>query len=206
LVRISSYWPIRGVLVLSLVAFHVSLFYGVALDHSHTSGSDAPPMFGPVVSEVERDRRQHHVTSKEWTPQQPSDSTTPPSQWHFAPIDIWPTDHSPTQSTEFTPVSEAEPDITMTAAKKRSKLRLIVWARPAYTTEEAQAGLEGVVSLSIHVGAGGQPIEERLTASSGYQQLDSSTLRAARLWRFAPPRWQGAPISVWVRFDVHYHN
>jgi hypothetical protein len=28
------------------------------------------------------------------------------------------------------------------------------------------------------VSAGGQPIEERLTASSGYQELDSSTLRS----------------------------
>lgn len=192
--------------MLSLVAFHVLLFYGVARDHSHTSGSDAPPMFGPVVSEVERDRRQHHLTSKEWTPQQPSDSTALWSQWHFAPIDIWPTDHSPAESTEFTPVAEAEPDIIVTAAKRRSQLRMIAWARPVYTTEEAQAGLEGAVGLLIHVDVGGQPIEERLTASSGYQELDSSTLRAARLWRFAPPRWQGAPISVWVRLDVRYHD
>lgn len=205
MIRISRHWQIRGSLGLGLVATHVALFYGIARNPSHTSGSDSPPMFGPVVSRYWRDIRQHHLTSREWTPRPVTDSNNPPSRWHFAPIDIWPTDRPSSEATEFTPVTEADPDSTPAVAKSRSKLRMIGWARPVYTVRDAQAGRESAVSLELHVDAQGRPVEIRLAVTSGDQQLDSATLQAARLWRFAPPTWRDEPISVWVELEVRYH-
>ena len=218
MIRISRRWQIRVSLGLSLVATHAALFYEIARTPSNTSGSDSPPMFGPVVSEYWRDIRQHHITSREWTPRHLSGLTNPPSHWHFAPIDIWPTDRPPRETTGFTPVSEADPDsrravterltsgTLRTIERTRSKLRMIGWARPVYTTQEAQAGRGAAVSLELHVDSKGRPAEVRLTVPSGNQQLDSSTLQAARLWRFAPPTWRDEPMSVWVDLEIRYHG
>src|SRR3569833_509847 len=110
MIRIARRWQIGVSLGLSLVATHAALFYEIARTPSNTSGSDSPPMFGPVVSEYWRDIRQHHITSREWTPRHLSGLPNPPSHWHFAPIDIWPTDRPPKETTGFTPVSDADPD------------------------------------------------------------------------------------------------
>ena len=82
---------------------------------------------------------------------------------------------------------------------------MVGWVRPTYTQQQARNGYEGSVTVSVHVNARGQPIEELLMNSSGYPELDSATLAAARLWRFAPPISRSEPISVWAQLEVRYH-
>jgi TonB family protein len=216
MVHLSRQWRTRGLLLAGLVSVHTALFYGVIRDHSYMTDTNGPPMFGPVVSEFSRETRQHYVTSKEWSRPSPDDSVAPSGSWRFAVIDIWPTDRPPIKLTSFTPVSDAvtdelAADDTVAIEKwakstsHRSKLRMIGWVRPAYTHQQARNGYEGSVQVSVHVNARGQPVEELLMNSSGYPELDSATLEAARLWRFAPPISRSEPISVWVQLEVRYH-
>jgi len=173
-------------------------------------------MFGPVVSEFPRELRQHHLTSKEWSQPVKDDSVDPSGSWRFPVIDIWPTDRPPIKLTSFTPVSDAVPDeladddVAMEkwakSTNRRSKLTMIGWARPTYTQEQARNGYEGSVTVSVHVNARGRSVEELLLNSSGNPELDSATLAAARLWRFAPPVSRSEPISVWVQLEVRYHR
>lgn len=206
----------RGLLIVGLASIHAALFLGVVRDRPHTTDANAPPMFGPVVSEVSREERPRYLTSKEWVRPAPDDSIVPPGSWRFTVIDMWPTDRSRGKLTSFTPVSEAVPgelsaDDTVALEKwtkstnPRSKLRMTGWVRPGYTMQQARKGYEGSVQVSIHVDARGQPIEELLLSSSGYPELDSATLEAARLWRFAPPLSRSEPMSVWAQLELRYH-
>jgi TonB family protein len=216
MIHLSRQWQARGLLVVGLAAIHAALFLGVFRGHSTTTDTNAPPMFGPVVSDVPRDTRPRYLTSKEWIQPSPVDSLVPPGTWRFAAIDIWPADRPPINLTSFTPVSEAVPDELAAddtgalekwakSTSLRSKLRMIGWVRPAYTQQQARSGYEGAVLVSVHVNARGQPVEELLMNSSGYPELDSATLQAARLWRFAPPMSRSEPIPVWAQLEVRYH-
>jgi len=215
MIHLSRQSRARGLLIAGLVSAHAALFYGVIRGHPYVSDANAPPMFGPVVSEFPREIRQHHLTSKEWSPPAQDDSVDPSGSWRFPVIDIWPTDRPSIKPTSFTPVSDAVPDELAAddvalekwakSTHPRSKLTMVGWVRPTYTQQQARNGYEGSVTVSVHVNARGQPIEELLMNSSGYPELDSATLAAARLWRFAPPISRSEPISVWAQLEVRYH-
>jgi len=102
-------WRLRVAVVLALVACHAALFYGIARTRAtRSSGTGEGPMFGPVISRV-------------WQPPRGSVLAARPP----AP-------------SEFTPVTEARaglPDAG--AARRRQKLRMVRWLRPAYPAELA---------------------------------------------------------------------
>lgn len=205
----------HGLLIAGLVSAHAAVFYGMIRAHTYITNTNSPPMFGPVVSEFPREIRQHPLMSKEWLQPTQDDPVYPSGSWRFPVIDIWPTDRPPIRLTSFTPVSDAVPDELATddvamekwakSTHHRSKLTMIGWARPTYTHQQARNGYEGSVTVSVHVNARGQPVEELLMKSSGFPELDSATLAAAQLWRFAPPVSRSEPISVWAQLEVRYH-
>ena len=95
-------------------------------------------MFGPVISRVWQPRGSV-LAARPPAPSVEDTSISPPHDWIFPPIDIWPspTGWSPAPS-EFTPVTEARaglPDAG--AARRRQKLRMVRWLRPAYPAELA---------------------------------------------------------------------
>lgn len=201
---------------MGLISVHAVLLRGVIQGYPIAADTNAPPMFGPVVSETPRETLPRYLTSREWSQPSPAVSIIPSGSWRFATIDVWPTDHSPGKPTSFTPVGEAVPDglpadDTVAVEKwtkstsHQSKLRMIGWVRPTYTLQQARAGYEGTVLVSVHLDARGQPVEELLMSSSGFPELDSATLAAAWLWRFAPPMSRSEPISVWAQLTVRYH-
>jgi TonB family protein len=45
-----------------------------------------------------------------------------------------------------------------------------------------------------------------MAQSSGSSQLDTSVLRAARLWKFAPPFYKTRPVEVESRVEVRFNR
>ena len=64
--------------------------------------------------------------------------------------------------------------------------------------------VSGRVLLQIKVGADGSAQEVKLARSSGDAELDSSTVTAARKWRFQPAVEGGEPVESWVQVPVDF--
>jgi TonB family protein len=203
----------RVIVVLVLIICYAALFYAVAHTRGSRYNADGPSMFKAIVSEL--GERRAGMSSRSFVPIE--DQTTDPLRhWIFPPIDIWPSPPgwSATLS-EFTSVTDARPDpaaeeqdyssIAKPSAR-RPVLRMTRWLRPEYPMEWVLAGKEGAVLLGLRIDPSGQPAEIMVTRSSASRELDESATRAARLWRFSPPRWNARPVEVWAQVEVRYHR
>ena len=215
--RLPRSWLTHVALVLALVSCHVVLFYGISQTRARKSSTDAPPMFGPVVSNEWRDLHQRSVTSRRWLAPMQEDQSTPPSRhWKFPPVDIWPSSASRLATLSgFTPVTDAQPDPTDTLTPqderankppvRLSRLRMVRWLRPEYPMEWAVAGMDGSVLLDQRIDAHGRPVTTTVARSSGSSQLDEAALHAANAWRFAPPLWKSRPVEVSSQIEVRFN-
>jgi TonB family protein len=75
---------------------------------------------------------------------------------------------------------------------------------PEYTPEALQAGISGLVLVSLHVTAEGRAENLKIVRGLGHG-LDEKAIEAVRQWRFAPATASGAPVAfgplnVAVRF------
>ncbi len=220
----TSWWPRRSwrsrtVVVLLLLSGYLGLLYGVTHPAARRSEATGLPMLTPVISEVGV-RRGDALTGRPPPTAMEDESTesTPPARhWIFAPIDIWPSPPGRSAAlSEFTPVSEARadprdlepaPQSQQPAKKPRqqpSTLRLVRWLRPQYPPDWAAAGVSGSVVLDLLIDPSGKPVAITVAQSSGSAQLDAATLTAAKLWRFAPPRWKSGSVEVWGRVEVRF--
>lgn len=75
---------------------------------------------------------------------------------------------------------------------------------PPYPYQARQNGWEGVVLLRAAVDRTGQPTRVELEASSGYDVLDQSALKAVRRWKFNPARLGALPVESMVRIPVRF--
>lgn len=215
-------WRFRTLVILVLVSVHAALFYSTAqirARHSSNMGEPlgGPSMFGPVIAEV---RRGVPLASRplELEPAAEDQLAPPPRLWRFPPIDVWPSEASWSPIlTDTTPVTDAQADPPdaqplppggqpiKKPAPRRSHLRMVRWFRPEYRIEWALAGMEGSVVLDLLIDPNGQPVQATVAQRSGSPELDEAALRAANLWRFAPPSWKSRPIEVWGRVEVRFN-
>ena len=211
-------WRSRVVVGLFLLAGYLALLYGVLHPAARRSNPSGPPMLTPVISEVGV-RRGDALASKASPAAAVEDDSLPPAtHWVFPPIDLWPNAAGrAAEVTEFTPVSDAWADPRDVAplpqtgqqAKRRARpstLHMVRWLRPEYRADWAAAGANGSAVLDLLIEPGGEPVELKLAQSSGSAQLDQAVLRAADLWRFAPPRWNSQPVEVWGRVELRFHE
>jgi TonB family protein len=209
----ASFLSSRVIVALVLIVCYAALFYAVVRARAARSTTDGPPMFSAVVSEL--GERRAGTSSKPFTHME-DQTMDPPRHWTFRPIDIWPNPAgwSATVS-KFTPVTDAKPDQpgeqqndmpTDKPAARLPVLSMIRWLRPDYPMDWALAGKEGTVQLDLRIDSNGQPSTIMLTGNSGSPELDESTVRAAQVWRFAPPLWNGRPVEVWAHIEVRYHR
>jgi len=215
--KVARLWRSRAIVVLVLVIGYAALFYGIAHTRAPPTKTGGLPMLTPVISEVGT-RRGDALTAKPLAIGSEDESTPPARHWIFPPIDIWPSASSWSATlSEFTPVTDAQPDPRDTqglhqhdgppvnnARAGRSTLRMVRWLRPTYPIDWASAGVQGSVVLDLLIDAHGQPLEVVVARGSGSSELDETTLRAARFWRFSPPRFKSRPVEVWGRVEVQY--
>jgi protein TonB len=63
---------------------------------------------------------------------------------------------------------------------------------------------QGVVLLTVQVGADGHASDVTLSRSSGFPLLDQAALRTVRQWRFYPARAGGLPVASQVEVPVRF--
>jgi protein TonB len=77
---------------------------------------------------------------------------------------------------------------------------------PRYPERAVRSGLEGVVTLEVTVGAGGDVVKVTVKKSSGSRLLDREAVRTVTGWKFVPAlrlgRAVGARIEVPIRFRL----
>ncbi|HWC17630.1 MAG TPA: energy transducer TonB [Terriglobales bacterium] len=81
--------------------------------------------------------------------------------------------------------------------------RLISKIEPEYSQEARQAKHQGIVVLSLVVGADGKTRGIRLVRSLG-MGLDEKAMEAVRQWRFEPAMKDGRPVPVLVDVEVSF--
>ncbi|WP_198376565.1 TonB family protein, partial [Neoroseomonas rubea] len=77
-------------------------------------------------------------------------------------------------------------------------------APPEYPADSRRRGEEGVVRLSLAIGADGRVAEANVAASSGHPALDAAAIAAARRWRFRPATQAGLPVPATLATAVHF--
>jgi protein TonB len=76
---------------------------------------------------------------------------------------------------------------------------------PVYSASYIRAGIEGSVDVEVFVQPDGRVGDARILRSSGYEQMDRSTLdEAKRRWRLLPATRDGAPFAQWYRLRVKF--
>jgi protein TonB len=76
--------------------------------------------------------------------------------------------------------------------------------KPDYPAEARRMRQEGVVMVSVEVGADGRPSDVSLGRSSGFTLLDQAAVQAVRRWTFEPARAAGLPVSSRVEVPVRF--
>jgi protein TonB len=75
---------------------------------------------------------------------------------------------------------------------------------PRYPETARENGWEGVVMLSVSVGAGGEALSVSISKSSGHGLLDAAAVDAVRRWRFEPARRAGVPIAATALVPIRF--
>ncbi len=123
--------------------------------------------------------------------------------------------------TEAVPVQQAPPVVEKTinapvqsppadpppAPKEvvRTAPHLLRQVQPNYTPEARQAGIEGVVGLSVQLNESGVPVKAAVTKSLD-PGLDRKAIEAVAQWRFAPATADGRPVESTVNVEVRFQT
>ena len=67
---------------------------------------------------------------------------------------------------------------------------------PRYPVESRKKREEGVVTLSVTVGADGMVADIAVAKSSGFERLDKAALDAVRHWRWSPTMRNGQAVAI----------
>ena len=76
----------------------------------------------------------------------------------------------------------------------------IVAPEPRYPEFAREAGIEGRVVLKALVGRDGQVLQ--VVVLEGDRSLVDEALKAVRVWKFRPARWNGKPVTAWVAIPI----
>jgi len=75
---------------------------------------------------------------------------------------------------------------------------------PTYPPRARRMGQQGTVLLHALVGQDGHTQDLKIFASSGYQSLDASAIKAVKTWKFASANKDGKPTKAWVEVPVKF--
>ncbi len=77
--------------------------------------------------------------------------------------------------------------------------------KPDYPAEARENGEEGTVMLRAVINPEGNPIQVKISKSSGSQALDHAALVAVKRWRFVPAKKEGIAVEGTVIIPLSFH-
>lgn len=168
-------------------------------------GPDPSP---PIDVEVVRPVQQHAVPDMPKAPTRPVEVAAPVEVPAIAEMAV-----APVLAEEGTEVAQlatagathhaAEPAVDAGAAS--TGVAYLHAPEPRYPGFSKRRGHEGVVMLSVLVGADGRPREVRIARSSGHRELDDAAQdQVLGAWRFQPAQQDGVAVEAWVRVPVEF--
>jgi protein TonB len=69
--------------------------------------------------------------------------------------------------------------------------------RPEYPVVAQQRGIEGHVTLRLHIGADGKVDDVKVVECRGHVSFKRAAVRAVERWRFSPATQAGRPVALW---------
>ena len=96
----------------------------------------------------------------------------------------------------FTPMT-VRPEIMNLAEVQRALLR-------QYPAILRDAGISGKVEVWFFISEEGRVLDRRVSASSGFAQLDDASLKVADVFRFTPALNRDKRVPVWIRFPIEF--
>jgi protein TonB len=133
----------------------------------------------------------------------------PPVQQEAKPAPQQPTQMIPTVaspvSTSSAPAPTARPAEPPAKPVEvvRTAPRLLRQVQPDYTPEARQAGIEGMVGLTVQINEEGVPVRAGVARSLD-AGLDRKAIEAVAQWRFAPATADGKPVAATVNVEVRF--
>jgi len=85
------------------------------------------------------------------------------------------------------------------------RVEILSRTAPAYPPEALRQRHEGTVLLAFTIGPDGSPLDIQVARSSGFAELDSAALAAARQWRFRALGPDGRATTASTRVPVRFH-
>jgi len=85
-----------------------------------------------------------------------------------------------------------------------TRARYLSNPKPEYPEAAKEMRQQGVVVVSVEVGADGHANDVSVSRSSGFPQLDQAAVRGVRRWIFEPARAAGQPVSSHVEVPVRF--
>lgn len=104
----------------------------------------------------------------------------------------------------FSAAESADVDLVMSEEMVDTPPKYLKGRSPVYPQSAADRGIEGSVEFLLMVNTEGRVVKVKLRQDSSSGVFEQSARQAVVTWRFSPARWQGEPVSVWVRQTVHF--
>jgi protein TonB len=83
--------------------------------------------------------------------------------------------------------------------------KLLKHVEPEFSAQARKDKVDGLVILSMVVGADGLPYDIQVLRGAGHG-LDEKAIEAVSQWRFEPGTKDGEPVPVEIRVEVNFHR
>lgn len=98
----------------------------------------------------------------------------------------------------------ADQNLVMTDETADDPPQAVSQAAMEYPPDAKADGVEGYVTLSVLIGAGGDIQDVRVLESRPSGVFDDVAIEGIRQWRFTPATYQGKPVTVWARQTIRF--
>lgn len=186
----------RALGIVSVVAFHVLLVYGLVVGLARKGIEILPP---PIETQIIEEA---DAPVEEAPPPKPDFIPPPPAAFEAPVLDIAP----PPSAAPAQAITVPKPAAPKKAVRIPPKIDLKGSPRacrePEYPAASARLNEQGTAVISLLIGTDGKVQQSKVDSSSGFPRLDDATIRAFSKCKFVIGTTDGAPEASW--FTMRY--
>ena len=76
--------------------------------------------------------------------------------------------------------------------------------KPIYPNASKRRGEQGMVLVSVLIGADGVAQDAKVKTSSGFELLDQAALNTVKSWKYVPGKRGGVPEAMWFNVPINF--